>query len=254
MSDSILQTAERALMILELLAETPMTATMIQERMGLNKSTVHRLMMTLLSRDFVERNDLTGHYQIGLRMIEIGSIRLNSMELKTEAAPIMRQLAAKLNKVVRLAILDEGEAVYIEKAESIMTMRSYANIGKRCPIYCSAIGKSLLMGYDDEQIRELMSNIPLIKFTYNTHQSVQSLINEIQDARNLGITFDKEEHELGSFCVAAPIRDYRGEVVAAISISGYEEQVLMAEIDLVKAELLSTALQISQRMGYVKRL
>lgn len=252
MSDSILQTAERALIILELLAERPMTATHIQQALDLNKSTVHRLMMTLLSRDFVERNDITGEYQLGLKLVELTSIRLNSIEIRTEATPYMKALATKLNKVVRLAILDEGEAVYIEKAESISSMRAYTHLGKRCPIYCSAIGKSLLMEKSDEAIRELMKDIKLEKFTSNTHESVDSLLNELHDSRKVGYTFDKEEHEIGSFCIAAPIRDYRGDVVAAISISGYEQDVLMKEIEMIENELLSTAGMIAYRLGYIQ--
>lgn len=250
MGDSILQTADRALMILELLAEKEMTATDIQNKLGLNKSTVHRLMMTLLSRGFVERNTVTGIYQIGLRLVSLSSIRLNSIELKTEAAPYMQQLALKLLKVVRLAIIDGSEAVYIEKAESIQTMRSYANIGRRCPIYCSAIGKSLMLGMRDQDIIELLSTIKMEKFTDNTHETPEAVLEEIRASRKVDYTFDKEEHEIGSFCIAAPIRDYRNDVVAAISISGYEESVLMNEIEMIENELLGAADKISKRLGY----
>jgi DNA-binding IclR family transcriptional regulator len=250
MSDSTLQTADRALLILEMLAEKNMTATDVQNALALNKSTVHRLMMTLLGRGFVERNEATGQYQIGLKLIAISSIRLNSIELKTEAAPYMQQLARKLGKVVRLAILDDGEAVYIEKAESIQTLRSYANIGRRCPIYCSAIGKSLMMAMSDQEIVTTLNKVKMEKFTKNTHETPEAVLEEVKDSRPRGYTFDKEEHELGSVCIAAPIRDYRNDIVAAISISGYEEAVLMSDIERIQKELLLTADHISKRLGY----
>lgn len=145
MADAVLQTADRALLILEMLAKEGLTATDIQNRLELNKSTVHRLMMTLLSRGFVERNEQTGIYQIGLKLVEISSIRLNHVELKTEALPYLHQLANKVGQSVQLAIYDEGEAVFIEKVEKYMSMHMYCQIGKRIPLYCSAVGKSLLL-------------------------------------------------------------------------------------------------------------
>ncbi len=165
MSESTLQTADRALHILELLAEEEMTASQIQKKLDLNKSTLHRLMMTLLQRGFVERNEQTGIYQIGLKLVEIASIRLNHVELKTEALPYLHALGNKVNQSVQLAILDEGEAVFIEKVEKYKSFHMYCQIGKRIPIYCSAVGKALVMDRQDQEIRSMISKTNPVPYT-----------------------------------------------------------------------------------------
>lgn len=251
MSDSSLQTVDRALMILELLSKEGMTATDIQKRLDLNKSTVHRLMMTLLSRGFVERNEATGIYQIGLKMVEISSIRLNQVELKTEAYPYLHQLANKLNQSVQLAIYDEGEAVFIEKIEMYMSFHMYCQIGKRIPLYCSAVGKTLLLDKTDLEIKGILEKLDFHKFTPHTHTEVQEVIDDIREGRRLGYTKDVAEHEENIYCVAMPVFDYRGKVVAAVSITGFSELIFEEEGFNNREQLKNTCLEISKRLGYV---
>lgn len=250
--ESILQTADRALHILELLAREGMTATDIQKRLELNKSTVHRLMMTLLNRGFVERNDQTGIYQIGLKMVEISSIRLNHVELKTEAIPYLHQLANKLNKSIQLAIYDEGEAVFIEKIEKYQSFHMYCQIGKRIPLYCSAVGKSLLMDRSEDEIRDIMSKVIYEKFTENTHTEIEALLADIEVGRQVGYTKDSAEHEENVHCVAMPIYDYRGKIVAAASVTGFSEKVYAEEGEMARKALKITCNAISRRLGYNK--
>ena len=252
--DSILQTADRALVILELLAREGMTATDIQNRLELNKSTVHRLMMTLLNRGFVERNDQTGIYQIGLKMVEISSIRLNHVELKTEALPYLHQLANKLNQSIQLAIYDEGEAVFIEKIEKYQSFHMYCQIGKRIPLYCSAVGKSLLMDRSNDEIREIMTGVVYEKFTDNTCTDVEALIQDVEAGRLSGYTKDSAEHEENVHCVAMPIYDYRGKIVASASVTGFSEKVYAEEGERARQALKITCDVISSRLGYNKRV
>lgn len=248
--DSILQTADRALHILELLAREGMTATDVQNRLELNKSTVHRLMMTLLNRGFVERNDQTGIYQIGLKMVEISSIRLNHVELKTEALPYLHQLANKLNQSIQLAIYDEGEAVFIEKIEKYQSFHMYCQIGKRIPLYCSAVGKTLLMDRSDAEIREIMSDVVFEKFTEKTHTNVEELLEDVAIGRQEGYTKDSAEHEDNVHCVAMPIYDYRGKIVASASVTGFSEKVYAEEGERARKALKITCDAISRRLGY----
>ncbi len=248
--ESILQTADRALQILELLAKEGMTATEIQKRMGLNKSTAHRLMMTLLNRGFVERNEVTGIYQIGLKMVEISSVRLNHVELKTEALPYLHQLANKLNKSIQLAIYDEGEAVFIEKVEKYQSFHMYCQIGKRIPLYCSGVGKALLLDKSDDEIRSILSNITFEKYTENTYMNVDELLEDLHDAREKGYTMDRAEHEENVHCVAMPVFDYRGRIIAAASVTGFSEKVYEREGLEARAALKITCDAISKRLGY----
>lgn len=248
--DSILQTADRALEILELLSRESMTASEIQKEMGLNKSTVHRLLITLRSRGFVERIEATGIYGIGLKLVEISSIRLNHIELKTEALPYLHQLANRLNQSVQLAILDEREAVFIEKVEKYQSFHMYCQIGKRIPLYCSGVGKSLLLDKEEKEVREMLSKVVFRRFTDNTHQTVEALLTDLEASRKLGYTKDCGEHEEDVHCVAMPVYDYRGKIVAAVSVTGFTEKVFDEEGQEARKALKTTCDNISGRLGY----
>lgn len=247
---SILQTADRALEILEILSHEGMTATDIQNRIGLNKSTVHRLMMTLLNRGFVERNDQSGIYQIGLKMVEISAIRLNQVELKTEASPYLHQLANKVNQSVQLAIIDEGEAVFIEKVEKYQSFHMYCQIGKRIPLYCSGVGKALLLDKDDQEIRDILKGVVFEAFTEHTFTDIEALLADIQQSKEKGYAKDSAEHEENVYCVAMPIYDYRGKIVAAASVTGFSEKVYAQEGKEARKALKITCDAISKRLGY----
>ena len=248
--DSILQTVDRALEILELLAREGMTATDIQKKMDLNKSTVHRLMMTLLHRGFVERNEQSGIYQIGLKMVEISSIRLNHIELKTEASPYLHQLANKVNQSVQLAIIDEGEAVFIEKVEKYQSFHMYCQIGKRIPLYCSGVGKALLLDKDEKEVRAILGDTKFEAFTEHTYKDILPLLEDLKQSREKGYAKDNAEHEDNVYCVAMPIYDYRGKIVAAASVTGFSEKVYAEEGERARKALQITCDAISKRLGY----
>ncbi len=250
MSDSILQTADRALQILELLGQEAMTATEIQHKMNLNKSTIHRLMMTLLHRGFVERNEMTGIYQIGIKLVEMSSIRLNQIELKTEAYPYLRNMADKLGKSVQLAIMDGSEGVFIEKIEKYQSFHMYCQTGKRIPLYCSAVGKSLLMDWDNQDIIKLLSSVEMTPYTSNTKDNPREVLADIQQGRRQGFTIDNAEHELDVYCIAAPIVDYRGKIIAAASITGFDPKVFTQDGKTQQEEVIKTCRKISERLGY----
>lgn len=250
MEDSILQTADRALAVLELLARQSLTAKEIGQQLGLNKSTVHRLLMTLLNRGFIERNEQSGIYRIGLKIVELGSLRLNQIELKTEALPYMHQLANRVNQSVQLAIYDEGEAVFIEKVEKYMSYHMYCQIGKRIPIYCSAVGKVLIMDETEETIRQRLEGIPMVAFTSSTILEMDALIKDINRGIREGFMRDDAEHEENVYCVAMPVRDYRGAIVAAVSITGFDRRVYTKEGEGIRRHLEEACLAISARLGY----
>ncbi len=250
MEDSILQTADRALAVLELLARESLTAKDIGLRLNLNKSTVHRLLMTLLNRGFIERNEQSGIYRVGLKIVELGSLRLNQIELKTEALPYMHQLANRVNQSVQLAIYDEGEAVFIEKVEKYMSYHMYCQIGKRIPIYCSAVGKVLIMDENQETIRQRLKNVPMVAFTPATILNMDKLLDDIERGRREGFMRDDAEHEENVYCVAMPVRDYRGSIVAAVSITGFDRRVYKVEGEGVRKHLEEACASISARLGY----
>lgn len=142
MAQSVLQTADRALMLLELLAQYPegLASREIEERMQLNSLTVHRLISTLEGRKFIERT-ADRRYTIGIKLVEISSLKLNSLELKTEARPYLNRLAQQTMQPVQMAIMSGDKAMFIEKIEPNNSIRMYSQIGKTIPLHCSAVGR-----------------------------------------------------------------------------------------------------------------
>ena len=246
------QSIDRTFDILELLAfhDNGMNLTEIGKHLDLPRSTVFRLLAVLRDRNYIEKNDSSSVYRLGLGFIGLCSGLLNSLELKTEAQVHLRRLSSLTNQVVFLAIEQEGEVAYIDKVERHREIRSYCFIGQRVPMYCSALGKSLLMAYSEEGIREYAARTPMEKKTENTITDADSLIKELEDSRKRGYSVDNEEIDLGMKCVAAPIYDYRNTIIAAVSTSwdlaGSEEDVTERNIALVK----ETAHEISLRMGF----
>ena len=247
------QTLDRALDILELLAveEKGLGVTAIGQLIGLHKSTVYRLLSALGERGYVEKNADYSTYQLGMKVVEISSIHLNSIELKTEAAPYLRTLAGESTQPVHLATLVGDEVMYIEKVETVNTIRMYSQIGKRVPIHCSAVGKSLMTGLLDWEIQALLSNNKVLeKYTPNTLTDAEEILAQVRKSRDVGWTVDDEEHESGIRCIAAPIYDYRGKVIAAVSTSGPVTIITRDKDEEICQYVKKAAKGISKRMGY----
>ncbi|MDN5276183.1 MAG: IclR family transcriptional regulator, regulon repressor [Clostridiales bacterium] len=254
MKDTV-QSIDRAFDILEVLAtqKDGLGVTEIARRIGLHKSTVYRLLASMASRGYIEKNEATGAYRLGLKLVELCSLYLNSLELKTEAQPYLRRLAALTAQPVHLAILDHDEAVYIDKIESFNTIRMYSAIGKRVPLYCTAVGKVLLMNKEDSEIRKIFQNKQLTPRTANTITDIEKLISEIDAVRERGWAVDNEEHEEGIRCIAAPVYDYRNEIIAAVSTSGLKTIISPERDEEIAKYVVETAREISKRMGYSPR-
>jgi len=254
MAEKNVQTLDRAFDIIELLstAREGMGVTEIGMQLGLHKSTVHRLLNALAERGYIEKNVKTGTYKLGLKFIEISSLSLNKLELKTEALPYLRRLAELVGQPVHLAILSGREAVYIEKVEAQNSIRMYSQIGKRVPVYCSAIGKVLLSGMGDDELEDTLEGIEFDRYTENTIKTREELLENVRKVRQFGWAVDNEEHEPGIRCIAAPVYDYTGRVIAAISVSGDKRIITNDRDEETSGLVLGIAAEVSHRMGYVK--
>lgn len=243
------QSLNRALDIMEALALEPegLTLTELSQRVGLHKSTVHRLLSTLAARHYVEFNH-TG-CRLGLRVADLGSRLLNSMELRTESAPLLRQLSHRLQRVVHLAVIDEGEVVYLDKVEPVESIRLYSSIGRRAPFHCTGLGKVLAAHRADDEVQAWVKQHGLPRKTEHTITDPEALRAELKLIREMGYGFDEIEHEANVRCVAAPIRDYRGLVIAGISVTGHADEFTREVAGAAAVEVVAVAREISRRMG-----
>ena len=238
--------------ILELLSreQRGLNLTEIGSRLDLPRSTVYRLLSVLKNRNYIEKNTADNTYRLGMEFIELSSSMLGNLELKTEAQPYLRTLSRQTDQVVFLAVEQDDQIVYIEKIEKFNDMRKYCFIGQRRPLHCTALGKALLMRYDDDEIREKFRNLPMEKFTEKTISDIDTLVGEIRQSRMRGWAMDDEEVERDMRCISAPVFDYRNDIIASVSTS-WDPSHHKDDITARNASyVLETARNISLRMGF----
>ncbi len=246
------QALDRTFDILELLAQFPegLALSDISVKIGLHKSTVHRLLGSLKERSYIEQDEASGRYSIGVAFIALAAPYLNQLDLKTVAEPEMRRLSDQLGVTVYLATLRDDEVVYLDKVERYDGFRRFDIIGRHVPVHCTSLGKSLVMDLAPGKISEIFHRRPPLKLTSGTITDIDKIIENIELCRNRGWSSDLEEHEEGVNCVGAPIRDYRGRTVAAIS-AVWRMIRSGEEMDEAGQYVADTASEISRRLGFL---
>lgn len=250
---SNVQSLERALTILNKLSEYPdgIQITRLSEQVGLTKGTLHRLLSTLSSMNYVVKDEETDKYKLGLQVLFLSRNLLNNSNIVTIAKPYLEKLSQEVNETVHLCIEDRGEVVYIDKIESNQTIRMYSRIGSRAPMYRTAVGKILLSDMEPDKFEEIVSNTSFIPKTPTTITSKEEFIKEIEAVKGQGYALDNAENEEVLMCIASPIYDHKGKIIASFSISGPNNRVTM---DLINHTLIDKMKQysiaISRNLGY----
>ena len=251
MNTSRVQVIDRALDLIELLAtsENGLSITDLSNATGLPKSTVHRILSTYAERHYVEKDQDTSIYSLGHKFVEIASVYLNKIVLKTEAAPIMHELAAFFGAVSYLGVLENNEVMYLEKAENFNSLRLYTQIGKWEPLHCTALGKVLMASLSESEFEHVAKNLTYTKYTPNTIDNYEWFKAEIEQVRRRGYATDRYEHEATHCCLAVPIYDYTRKIMAAMSISGFGLFDNHSE-EFIYGKMREASLRLSKRMGY----
>lgn len=249
--DKSVQSIDRALDIIETVAveQDGKSLTEIAAQTELHKSTAYRIITTLLKRGYLDKTE-QGNYKIGLKLIEAVSYYINDLELQTEARPYVAKITSHLGLSSYLGVLDGDKVVYIERMDVISAVKLYTQIGHRVNAYCSSLGKCLLANYSNEELDEIMADCSFIKFTPNTISGMEALRRELAEVRRKGWAIDDEEYEPGHRCVGAPIYDYKGDIIAAISASGDKHVLTDERIEEVAQYVVKTAREISRNLGY----
>jgi DNA-binding IclR family transcriptional regulator len=243
------QSLDRALTLLGALAEGPKTLDQLAETIGVHKSTVLRLLRTLESHRFVQREGVR-YYRLGTALFDLAHRSLEDRDVRRSVEPALRELNALTGHTVHLASYEDGEVVYIDKFESRHQVRMYSRIGKRAALHCTAVAKVLVSAFPDARRREIAASIDYVKKTENTILTPDAYLAELTTVAARGYAIDNSEHEDFIHCVAAPIRGARGEVLAAMSLS--VPQVLL-DLDGLLAlvpDLLRAAEKASVECGY----
>lgn len=250
----IVQSVDRALQLLSAF-ETDLQELSIQqfsEILNLPKSTVHRLITTLVHRGFVEQDSQTRNYRLGLRLYALGTKVVATRGINSEAAPVLRELIEQCGETASVSVLDDTEAVIIEKIESNQTIRVTSQIGNRNPLHCTGSGKVFMAYANPEVVDKILKQIsPLKRYTKNTITDPIKLKENLAEIKARGYALDDEEIFDDQFCISAPVRNSKGEVFAAITVSGPLNRIKAKEPDKIGARVVEAADELSRRLGWI---
>ena len=221
---NVIQSLERAAHILDVLSQCPQGLSLrdLSEKVDLSKGTTHRILTSLAYLDFIRQNSLNKYYQLGFKLVELGNNLLSQIDFRTEARPFLVELADRTRETVHMVILEKYEVLYIDKVEASghsSGLRMVSMLGARVPAHCCAVGKVLLAALAEEKITDLAKIKGLTPRTENTITDPVVLMDHLKRVRKNGYALDNEENEIGIRCVAAPIYNQVGKVIAAISLS-----------------------------------
>jgi DNA-binding IclR family transcriptional regulator len=251
--ENMVKSVSRALDIIKLISlkKGGLGVTEIANQMDINKSSVYRILSTLVQYGYVEQDKGTERYKLGYQFLEVSSRLLESLDIRTEAKPFLQELEKETNEVIHLVVYDQGEVVYIEKLDGNEALRMHSKVGKRAPMHCTSVGKAILAHLPADSVQEILERKGLPVHTVKTITDKNVLVEELAEVKKKGIALDLEENEYGITCIAVPIFDHLGKVAAAVSISG--PTIRMTETRLVELQprMIEIGKQISARLGFL---
>lgn len=247
------QSVEKAIQIIEVMARegTPMRLQDIALRTDLPASTALRMVNTLLVYGYINQDPDTLRYSLSLKFAQIGSVVASQFSLRQLAHPYLVELSHRCQESCCLAVEENMELVYTDVVDGPHSMlRIMQMVGKRAPLHATGIGKLLLLNYSPEQLDEFIRVRGLPAITPNTACTKTALLKQLEQIRAQGYALDAEEYELGARCVAAPIYDYTGLVVAGVCISGPASRLPESHIEEIIPAVKETAVKISHLLAY----
>jgi DNA-binding IclR family transcriptional regulator len=247
----IVQSVERALMIIDVFIRKnkPLGIPEIAEEVNLHKSVVHRLLATLKAFQMLEQSPETGKYTVGPKAFEFGTIYMNN-PLIMEGRRLLPGLTEETGELAHMAILNQGSLLYVIHQGSPKSLLVYVPVGIRNPLNTTALGKVLLAWKDEAEVRQLLQIQGMEQRTEKSITEIDVFIAELSKVRVQGFALDNEETKISSRCLAFPVRDNTGMVVAGISISGTIRTIPEERIEEMAAIVRNYALAISERLGY----
>jgi IclR family transcriptional regulator, KDG regulon repressor len=246
-----LQVMDRALAILDVLGSVEGDSSLPELciALGLHKSTLHRLMMVLEGHRLVDKNPETGRYRLGLKLFELGSKAIASLDLRELALPHLTRVQHETQETVNFAVMDKGEVLYIAKIEPQRNLRIAAHVGHRFPAYCTALGKAMMAELPEAEVDVILAGCEMKVRTPNTITSAVILKEELRMIHSRGYSIDDEENDEGARCVGVAVRNQKGSPVAAISVSGPASRVTKSKVPEIAEILTRSAQALSRELG-----
>ena len=252
-----LNTIGKAISIFETIqtARQPLSIKEISDTVGLNKSSLHHHIKTLTEFGYLQQNSETRKYDIGLNLVRVGQSYLQRLDVRERGHLFLEQLGKELNETVHMLVLDQNQAVYVDKIDvqrAPGSLQCSSFIGMRTNLHSTACGKVLLSNLEATTLDSILTNLQLLPVTQHTFTDMAAFGEELALTKERGYGLDLQENGLGMQCVAVPILNLHSQCIAAISastqISKTSQEVLEGE---VLEKLKETALKISTAMGYI---
>lgn len=245
---------EKTMRLIEIMAShnEPMKLQYISEEANIPASTALRMLNTLLGMGYVNQNPHTLRYSLSLKFTYIGERVKQQVNITQTVHPYLIDLTNSIGECSCLAVEDGGEILYLDSFASQKSniLTTTQRIGKRAPMHCTGIGKLLLTNYSISELAAYAQNTKLLPYTPNTLTSLAQISAELNKIKNLGYAIDNEECDQGAKCIAAPIYDYTGKIIAGISITAPSFRLRQDSIDIIIPVITDTARRISASLGY----
>lgn len=249
-----LSSVTSALLVLKVFSEdeAEIGISSLAKRLGLAKSTVHRLAVTLAAEGFLEQNPENGRYRLGLALFGLGALVRRRMDVSNQARPLLGVLRDKTQEGVHLAILADTSIMYLYNLETSQAIGIRSYIGTRKPAFCTCEGRVLLAFGPPEVVTSVIEE-GLVARTPKTNTDPVALRKALDEVRQSGYAIDDEESEVGMRGVAAPVRDISGKVVAAVGLAGPIQRLTKKDLRALAPQVIATADAISTRLGHRPR-
>lgn len=248
----LVQSIDRALCILEILSDYDegLGIAEISEKSNLHKSTVYRILNTLICKGYVSQNIEINKYVLTLKLFELGSKKVVKMDLVSVSQPYLKELMRETDEVVHLVTREKNEVIYIAKIEPKKSIIMYTRLGMRKPMYCTAMGKAIMAELTEEEVQNIWNESDIKRYTDNTVVDLVQLKNNLKEIRLKGYAVDNQEVENGIICIGAVIKDYKSKICGAISISMSIISSTEDKIECMAKSLLDCSNKISKELGY----
>lgn len=229
--------------------EVELGISALSKRLGVAKSTVHRLAVTLVAEGILEQNPENEKYRLGITLFRLGSLVRARMNLSNEAKPFLVELRELTGETVHLAILNQNQIMYVYNLESRRAIRARSEVGARKPAYSTAEGLAIL-AFQPPDVAQAVFAEGLIPRTARTIIDPAKLRQVLEEIRQRGFAIEDEETEIGVRCIAAPVRDGTGSAIAAVGVAGPVQRLSRKAINTFAPSLIRTANSISARLGH----
>jgi IclR family acetate operon transcriptional repressor len=254
MSEEISSNAlERGFTILETIAESSsgLTNSEISRKLEIPKSTASYLLRTMEKRGYLRKDETTGKFRLGFRLLRLTHGILDNVDVREVAKPVMQEFVKRTQMASHLAVLDNGRAVYVEKIEAESFVRMDIWVGHRLPVHTTAVGKALVAYLPTEEVIRILEERGMEKRTLQTISTHTRFLRELEKVRTYGFALDNEENSEGVRCVASPIFNMQGKVIAAIGTSNLSFHLEDSKLPEIVEILKKSAAEISMQLGYL---